>query len=128
MAGTAQLRGIHMRRAKLLGLDAPTKLDLRGLYRTGSDEMSTESFENQRVWQSLPVAEQIRIYESLAEARQRLNVPIETTAVTSGPDNRNTLEPPADNASIQRPNRERSGPNWTSTRLRKWLATEKPGI
>jgi hypothetical protein len=24
MAGTAQLRGIHIRRAKLLGLDAPT--------------------------------------------------------------------------------------------------------
>ena len=38
MAGTAQLRGIHVRRAKLLGLDAPTKLDVRGLYRTGIDE------------------------------------------------------------------------------------------
>jgi hypothetical protein len=29
MAGTAKLRGIHIRRAKLLGLDAPTKLDAR---------------------------------------------------------------------------------------------------
>src|ERR1700731_1412223 len=28
MSGTAQLRGIHIRRAKLLGLDAPTKLDV----------------------------------------------------------------------------------------------------
>jgi hypothetical protein len=40
MSGTAQLRGIHVRRAKLLGLDAPTKLDVRGLYRTGIDEIS----------------------------------------------------------------------------------------
>jgi DNA-binding CsgD family transcriptional regulator len=42
MSGTAQLRGIHVRRAKLLGLDAPTKLDMRGLYHTGVDEISAE--------------------------------------------------------------------------------------
>jgi hypothetical protein len=45
------LNRIHVRRAKLLGLDAPTKLDVRGLYRTGTDEMSAESMQNQRVWQ-----------------------------------------------------------------------------
>jgi hypothetical protein len=34
-------------------LDAPTKLDVRGLYHTGGDEISAEQFENERVWQSL---------------------------------------------------------------------------
>src|ERR1700720_415628 len=45
MSGTSQLRGIHIRRAHLLGLDAPTKLDVRGLYHTGADEMSDERRE-----------------------------------------------------------------------------------
>jgi hypothetical protein len=46
----------------------------------------------------LPVAEQIRIYEALTLGK-RLTPPIETTAtVTSGPDNRNDVEPPADDA------------------------------
>jgi hypothetical protein len=68
-------------------------------FKPSTDEMSAESLENQRVWQSLPVAEQIRIYEVLAEARKRLNAPIETTAtVTSGPEPRNDVEPPADDA------------------------------
>jgi hypothetical protein len=99
MAGTAQLRGIHIRRAKLLGLDAPTKLDVRGLYRSGTDEMSAESLENQRVWQALPVEEQIRIYEALTDAKKRVTAAIDTTAtVTSGSDNRNGVEPPADDA------------------------------
>ena len=40
---------IHIRRAHLLGLDAPTKLDVRGLYRNGADEMSDEQFENERI-------------------------------------------------------------------------------
>src|ERR1700720_506918 len=44
---------IHIRRAKLLGLDAPTKLDVSGLYRTGADEMSGERRETQRAWLSL---------------------------------------------------------------------------
>jgi hypothetical protein len=92
------LNRIHVRRARLLGLDAPTKLDVRGLYRTGTDEGSAEQLENERVWQSLPVEEQIRIYEALTDAKKRLNAPIETTAtVTIGPDNRNPdVEPPAD--------------------------------
>jgi hypothetical protein len=36
-------------------------LDVRGLYRSDGDEISAEQFENERVSQSLPVEEQIRI-------------------------------------------------------------------
>jgi hypothetical protein len=86
------LNRIHVRRAKLRGLDAPTKLDVRGLYRT--TKCRPRACKNQRVWQSLPVEEQIRRYESLSAARKRLSAPIETTAtVTSGPDQRNGDEP-----------------------------------
>jgi hypothetical protein len=41
--------------------------------------MSDERRENERGWQSLPVEEQIRIYDALDAARKRLNAPIETT-------------------------------------------------
>ena len=58
MSGTAQLRGIHVRRAKLLGLDAPTKLDVRGLYRTGIDEISAERQARRAVLEALPIEEQ----------------------------------------------------------------------
>jgi hypothetical protein len=63
MSGTAQLRGIHVRRAKLLGLDAPTKLDVRGLYRTGIDEISAERQARRAVLEALPIEEQRRIYD-----------------------------------------------------------------
>jgi hypothetical protein len=90
MSGTAQLRGIHIRRAHLLGLDAPTKLDVRGIYRTGDSELSEERLETQRAWLSLPPEERARIYDTFDEARKRLNAPIETTGtVTLGPDDRN---------------------------------------
>src|ERR1700719_1596802 len=95
------LNRIHVRRAHLLGLDAPTKLDVSGIYRTGADEMSEERRETERAWQSLPVEERARIYDAFDAARTRLNAPIETTAtVTIGPDNRNPdVEPPADDES-----------------------------
>jgi len=88
---------VHIRRAHLLGLDAPTKLDVSGIYRKGTDEMSEERRETEQAWRSLPVEEQMRIYDAFDAARTRLNAPIETTAtVTSGPDNRNPdVEPPA---------------------------------
>jgi hypothetical protein len=91
------LNRIHIRRAHLLGLDAPTKLDVSGIYRTGRDELSDERRETERAWQSLPTEERARIYDAFDAARKRLNAPIETTAtVTSGPDNRNpNVEPPA---------------------------------
>jgi hypothetical protein len=88
---------IHIRRAHLLGLDAPTKLDVRGIYWTGADEMSEERRETERAWRSLSWEEQARIYDAFDAAGTRLNAPVETTAtVTSGPDNRNPdVEPPA---------------------------------
>lgn len=97
IAAINAMNRIHIRRAHLLGLDAPTKLDVRGLYRTGTDEMSDERRETERVWQSLPVEEQARIYDAFDAARKRLNAPVETTAtVTIEPDNRNPdVEPPA---------------------------------
>ena len=87
---TSQLRGIHIRRAHLLGLDAPTKLDVSGIYRTGESELSAERLETERTWLAMPREERARIYDSFAEARRRLNAPIEITATeTFGPDNRN---------------------------------------
>jgi len=88
---------IHIRRAKLLGLDAPTKLDVSGIYSVGVDEISDERRETERAWRSMPVEEQMRIYDAFDAARKRLNAPIETTAtVTSGSDNRNPdVDPPA---------------------------------
>jgi len=97
IAAINAMNRIHIRRAHLLGLDAPTKLDVSGIYRIGTDEMSEERRETERVWRSLPVEEQMRIYDAFDAARTRLNAPIETTAmVTSGPDNRNDVDPPAD--------------------------------
>jgi len=91
------LNRIHVRRAHLLGLDAPTKLDVSGIYRIGTDELSEERRETERAWRSLPVEEQMRIYDAFDDARKRLSAPVETTAtVTIGPDNRNPdVEPPA---------------------------------
>jgi hypothetical protein len=83
--------------AHLLGLDAPTKLDVSGIYRTGIDKLSDERRETERVWRSLPIEEQARIYDAFDAARKRLNAPVEITATVSiGPDNRNPeVEPPA---------------------------------
>jgi hypothetical protein len=95
IAAINAMNRIHIRRAHLLGLDAPTKLDVSGIYRIGTDELSEERRETERAWRSLPVEEQVRIYDAFDAARKRLNAPIETTAtVTIGPDNRNDVEPP----------------------------------
>jgi hypothetical protein len=98
IAAINAMNRIHIRRARLRGLDAPTKFDVSGIYRIGTDEMSEERRETERAWRSLPVEEQMRIYDAFDAARTRLNAPIETTAtVTSGPDNRNPdVDPPAD--------------------------------
>ena len=97
VAALNTMNRIHIRRAHLLGLDAPTKLDVRGIYRTGADEMSDERRETKRAWRALPVEEQVRMYDAFDAARKLLNAPIETTAtVTLGPDNRNPdVEPSA---------------------------------
>ncbi len=98
LSGTSQLRGIHIRRAHLLGLDAPTRLDVRGLYRTGESELSEEHRLTERAWLAMPLEEQARIYDSFDAAIKRLTAPVETTAelVTFGPDHRNDVEPSDD--------------------------------
>jgi len=78
-----RLMRIHIRRAKLLGLDAPTKLDVSGIYRIGTDELSEERRETERAWQSLPIEERARIYDAFDAARIRLNAPIETIAAVT---------------------------------------------
>jgi hypothetical protein len=97
IAAINAMNRIHIRRAHLLGLDAPTKLDVGRIYRKGTDELSDERRETERAWQSLPTKERARIYDAFDAARKHLNAPIETTAtVTIGPDNRNPdVEPPA---------------------------------
>jgi hypothetical protein len=67
MSGTAQLLGIHVRRAKLLGLDAPTKLDVRGLYQSGTDEISAERQARRAVLEALPTKHSICDFSILAE-------------------------------------------------------------
>jgi hypothetical protein len=89
MMGTSQLRGLHIRRAKLLGLDAPAKFDISGFYRRGENRQSAESLARQRVFEALTDDEQEAIYEKFEEARRRVAGAIETRAtMTSGTYNR----------------------------------------
>jgi hypothetical protein len=77
----------HQRRAKLFGLDAPAKIDINAFYNQGSTEMSAERLANQAVWQAMPVAEQIRIFEAFNDAKKRLAEPAVVTSAQgiSGP-------------------------------------------
>jgi hypothetical protein len=104
-AGLAALNRIHIRRARLLGLDAPTKLDVRGLYRTGIDEISAERQARRAVLEALPIEEQRRIYDVFYQARLRAQAgdfsqPAIETTVNNGPDHRNGADErdDADNA------------------------------
>src|ERR1700676_2405947 len=45
-------------RARLLGLDAPTKLDVSGIYKRGGDDISAERLARQAVLEALPIEEQ----------------------------------------------------------------------
>jgi hypothetical protein len=93
-AGLAALNRIHIRRAKLLGLDAPAKLDVSGIYQRGGDDSSVERLSWEAILEALPVEEQVRWYEVFQEARRRAKAgdfsqsPIETT-VTSGTEHGN---------------------------------------
>jgi hypothetical protein len=90
IAAINAMNRIHIRRAHLLGLDAPTKLDVRGIYRAGESELSEERRENERVWLAMSPEERALIYDTYDAVRARLDAPIETTAtVTIGPDNPN---------------------------------------
>jgi hypothetical protein len=70
-AGLAALNRIHIRRAKLLGLDAPTKLDVSGIYQRGGDDISVERGPGEAILEALPVEEQVRWHEVFQEARRR---------------------------------------------------------
>ena len=97
VACTAQLRGIHIRRAHMLGLDAPAKFDVRPVYGAGGGEASEERRQTELAWLAMPPEERARIYDSFHEARKRLNAPIETTATVSlRSDNRNDDVEPSD--------------------------------
>jgi predicted pyridoxine 5'-phosphate oxidase superfamily flavin-nucleotide-binding protein len=102
IAAVNAMNRIHIRRARLLGLDAPQKLDIRGLYRIGGDQQSAERLARERVLEAVPLDEQERMYEVLAAARKRVEAAdIETTAtrVTNGPDRSSlTIDPPPDTA------------------------------
>jgi hypothetical protein len=66
-----RLMRIHIRRAKLLGLDAPTKLDVNGIYQRGGADVEAEQFARDAVLESLPIEEQRRLYDIFYEARLR---------------------------------------------------------
>jgi hypothetical protein len=89
--GLSSLMRIHIRRARLLGLDAPAKFDVRAVYGAGTDERAEERRETERVWQSMSREERALIYDSFDAARARRNAPIETIATVNlgSSDNRN---------------------------------------
>jgi hypothetical protein len=45
-----------------LGLDAPQKLDVSGIYQRGGDDLSAEQRAREAVIEALPIEEQRRIY------------------------------------------------------------------
>ena len=59
----AAINRIHIRRARLLGLDAPQKLDIQGLYRSGGDEMSAVRMARQAAYESLSLEDQAKLLE-----------------------------------------------------------------
>jgi hypothetical protein len=79
---------INIRRAKLMGLDAPMKLDIRSIYGTGTDDAAADRQMRARVLASMPVADQIRWYEDFDEAKRRLDeTPVGATGnPIDGPD------------------------------------------
>jgi hypothetical protein len=102
-AGLAALNRIHIRRAHLLGLDAPTKLDVRGLYRTGIDEISAERQARRAVLEALPIEEQRRIFEVFYQARKRVEAgdfsqPAIETTVNNGSNQRSAPDESDDGA------------------------------
>jgi hypothetical protein len=63
VACMAAINRIHIRRARLLGLNAPQKLDIRSLYRSGGDEMSAVRVARQAAYESLSLEDQAKLFE-----------------------------------------------------------------
>ena len=94
-----RLMRIHIRRAKLLGLDAPTKLDVSGLYKRGGDDAAAEQLARDAVLEALPIEEQRRLYDIFYQARLRaaagnLTQPAIETTLSNGSDHRNDVPDP----------------------------------
>jgi hypothetical protein len=93
LAGEDRLLRIHIRRAKLLGLDAPTKLDLGAFYGKGTESISAERMAREAVLEALPLDEQRRVYEIFYQAGLRaqagdLSQPAIETTVSNGTEHR----------------------------------------
>jgi hypothetical protein len=91
-----RLMRIHIRRAKLLGLDAPTKLDVSGIYQRGGADAEAEQFARDAVLEALPIEEQRRLYDIFYQARLRaaagnLSQPAIETTLSNGSDHRNDV-------------------------------------
>src|ERR1700730_18912074 len=92
-----RLMRIHIRRAKLLGLDAPTKLDVTGIYQRGGADIAAEQMARDAIIEALPIEEQRRIYELFYQAGLRakagdLSQPAIDTTVSNGSDSRTTSD------------------------------------
>jgi hypothetical protein len=92
-----RLMRIHIRRAKLLGLDAPTKLDVTGIYQRGGADVEAEQTAREAVIEALPIEERRRIYELFYQAGLRaaagdLSQPAIDTTVSNGSDSRTTSD------------------------------------
>jgi hypothetical protein len=87
------LNFVHIRRARLLGLDAPTKLDVSGIYQRGGADVKAERHAREAVLQALPIEEQRRIYEIFYQAGLRAQAgdfsqPAIETTVSNGNEQR----------------------------------------
>jgi hypothetical protein len=74
------LNRIHVRCARLLGLDAPTKLDVSSIYQRGGSDLEAEQQAREAVIEALPIEERRRIYELFYPGRStgRRRRPIST--------------------------------------------------
>jgi hypothetical protein len=95
-----RLMRIHIRRAKLLGLDAPTKLDVSSIYQRGGADLEAEQRSREAIIEALPIEERRRIYELFYQAGLRakagdLSQPAIETIVSNESERRNgaTHEP-----------------------------------
>jgi hypothetical protein len=98
-----RLMRIHIRRAKLLGLDAPTKLDVTGIYQRGGADVEAERHAREAVLQALPIEEQRRIYEIFYQAGLRAQAgdfsqPAIETTVNNGSNQRSAPDESDDGA------------------------------
>jgi hypothetical protein len=92
--GLLALNRIHLRRARLLGLDAPVKLDVSSIYQRGGADHEAEQRAREAVIEALPIADQRYIYEMFYQAGLRAKagdlsqLAIATTVINGSSDKR----------------------------------------